>query len=445
MKQSSPALGRDIWRQTWPMTVGVTSLLGFNLVDSVFVARLGTEPLAAQSFSFPLVFLTIGIQVGMGIAIAALISRAIGAGQGHRAGRLGVLVLAGGGAVMALLLMLLWLLQDSAFALLGASPEIRAVIRPFWAVQVCAGWVGAMVYFGYSLFRAHGNTRFPGTMMLLTSLINLVLDPILIFGLGPVPALGLPGAAWATLAAFSCGGLVLAWALRGRGWLERQDVMQEARMSAGPFARIAGPAMISQLMPPLAAMLATGLVAGMGESAVAAWGLTSRLEGFSIVLVLGMTMALPPWLGRCYGAGDWPQVEQLMRTAARMILIWQVLIGLVLTVLARPLASLLVESPQVRDHLATLIHFLPPSYGLLGVCMLVVSASNALGWPMRAMAISFLRLFACYLPFLWLGSQLAGFTGLAAGAAIGNLFAGAMAWRGYRLALRARMAQIAPD
>ena len=67
-------LSRRIWQQTWPMTLGVLSLLGFNLVDSVFVARLGTEPLAAQSFTFPLVFLTIGIQVGMGIAIAALIS-----------------------------------------------------------------------------------------------------------------------------------------------------------------------------------------------------------------------------------------------------------------------------------------------------------------------------------------------------------------------------------
>ena len=66
-------LSRRIWQQTWPMTLGVLSLLGFNLVDSVFVARLGTEPLAAQSFTFPLVFLTIGIQVGMGIAIAALI------------------------------------------------------------------------------------------------------------------------------------------------------------------------------------------------------------------------------------------------------------------------------------------------------------------------------------------------------------------------------------
>ena len=435
MRHADSSLTRQIWRQTWPMTLGVLSLLGFNLVDSVFVARLGTEPLAAQSFSFPLVFLTIGVQVGMGIAIAALISRAIGAGQEHRAGRLGVLVLTGGGAVMALLLFLLWALQDPAFALLGASERIREVIRPFWNVQVLASWAGAMAYFGYSLFRAHGNTRFPGTMMVVTSLVNLVLDPVLIFGLGPVPALGLEGAAWASLAAFACGGLTTAWFLRGRGWLERDQVLAEVRASAGPFAHIAGPAMVSQLMPPLAAMLATGLVARLGESAVAAWGLTSRLESFSIVLVLGMTMALPPWLGRCYGGGRWQEVERVMATAARMVVFWQLGLGLVLAVLAAPLAGLLVEDGAVCDHLTVLIRFLPPSYGLLGVCMLVVSASNALGWPVRAMTISFLRLFACYLPLLSLGAWLGGLTGLAIGAALGNALAGAMAWLGYRRAL----------
>ena len=428
-------LSRRIWQQTWPMTLGVLSLLGFNLVDSVFVARLGTEPLAAQSFTFPLVFLTIGIQVGMGIAIAALISRAIGAGQEERAGRLGVLVLTGGGAVMAALALLLWAVQDPAFALLGASDRLREVIRPFWTVQLCASWVGAMAYFGYSLFRAHGNTRFPGTMMMVTSLVNLVLDPILIFGLGPVPALGLEGAAWASLAAFSTGGLITALALRGRGWLERDDVLREVRESAGPFAAIAGPAMISQLMPPLAAMLATGLVARLGESAVAAWGLTSRLESFSIVLVLGMTMALPPWLGRCYGGNDWDTVRRLMRVAAAMVIGWQLLLGLLMALLAAPLAGLLVDTAPVQAYLALLIRWLPPSYGLLGVCMLVVSASNALGWPMRAMLISFLRLFLCYLPLLWLGYQLGDFGGLALGAAFGNLLAGVMAWMFYQQAL----------
>ena len=438
MTESSPttlSLVRQLWQQTWPMALGVMSLLGFYLVDSIFVARLGTAPLAAQSFTFPLAFLVIGVQVGIGIAIAALISRAIGAGQQDQANRLGALVLTGGGLLLGVLLLLLWLLQAPAFSLIGASDAIRELIRPYWAIQVLAMWVGGVLYFGYSLFRAHGNTRFPGLMMVLTSLLNLVLDPLLIFGVGDWDGFGLPGAALASLLAFAIGLGILVLALRGKGWVQRHGMLVQMRVSAWPFAQIAGPAMISQLMPPLAAMLATALVARAGDQAVAAWGMASRLESFSIVLVLGMTMALPPWLGRCYGGNDWETVRRLMRVAAAMVIAWQVLLGLVMALLAAPLASLLVETAPVQAYLTVLIRWLPPSYGLLGICMLVVSASNALGWPMRAMLISFLRLFLCYLPLLWLGYQLGDFGGLALGAAFGNLLAGVMAWGFYQQAL----------
>ena len=438
MTESSPttlSLVRQLWQQTWPMALGVMSLLGFYLVDSIFVARLGTAPLAAQSFTFPLAFLVIGVQVGIGIAIAALISRAIGAGQQDQANRLGALVLTGGGLLLGVLLLLLWLLQAPAFSLIGASDAIRELIRPYWAIQVLAMWVGGVLYFGYSLFRAHGNTRFPGLMMVLTSLLNLMLDPILIFGVGDWDGFGLPGAALASLLAFAIGLGIQVLALRGKGWVQRHGMLVQMRVSAWPFAQIAGPAMISQLMPPLAAMLATALVARAGDQAVAAWGMASRLESFSIVLVLGMTMALPPWLGRCYGGNDWETVRRLMRVAAAMVIGWQVLLGLAMALLAAPLAGLLVETAPVQSYLTLLIRWLPPSYGLLGVCMLVVSASNALGWPMRAMLISFLRLFLCYLPLLWLGYQLGDFGGLALGAAFGNLLAGVMAWGFYQQAL----------
>ncbi len=438
MTESSPttlSLVRQLWQQTWPMALGVMSLLGFYLVDSIFVARLGTAPLAAQSFTFPLAFLVIGVQVGIGIAIAALISRAIGAGQQDQANRLGALVLTGGGLLLGGLLLLLWLLQAPAFSLIGASDAIRELIRPYWAIQVLAMWVGGVLYFGYSLFRAHGNTRFPGLMMVLTSLLNLMLDPILIFGVGDWDGFGLPGAALASLLAFAIGLGILVLALRGKGWVQRHGMLVQMRVSAWPFAQIAGPAMISQLMPPLAAMLATALVARAGDQAVAAWGMASRLESFSIVLVLGMTMALPPWLGRCYGGNDWDTVRRLMRVAAAMVIGWQLLLGLLMALLAAPLAGLLVDTAPVQAYLTLLIRWLPPSYGLLGVCMLVVSASNALGWPMRAMLISFLRLFLCYLPLLWLGYQLGDFGGLALGAAFGNLLAGVMAWMFYQQAL----------
>lgn len=423
------SLGRTLWRQTWPMAIGVLSLLGFQLVDSAFIARLGTTPLAAQSFTFPLSFMIIGVQVGMGIAIAALVSRALGAGEQARARRLGSLVLLSGAVVIALLAVSLWLLQTPIFQLLGAGPEVLAEIADYWGPQLLAGWLGALAYFGYSLFRAHGDTTFPGSMMVLTSLVNLCLDPLLIFGIGPWPGLGLPGAAWATTIAFATGLVLLGARLANRDWLASEGLVGELRVSIGGFAGVAGPAMISQLMPSLASMLAVSAVAQLGQTAVAAWGLGSRLETVSLMVVLAMTMSLPPWLGRCYGAGDWLQVRRLMHLAFKVVVIWQLGLGLVMALLSPWLAGLLAGNPEVRSELAILIRFLLPSYAALGVCMLVVSAGNALGWPMRAMLMSAARLFICYLPCLWLGiSLVGGIPGLAGGAALGNVLAGLLAW-----------------
>ncbi|GAA0569506.1 MATE family efflux transporter [Halomonas salifodinae] len=439
---STPSLARQLWRQTWPMTLGVLALLGFQLTDSAFIARLGTAPLAAQAYTFPLSFLIIGIQVGLGIAIAALISRALGAGEAQRARRLGSLVLLLGAAVLGGLALLLWLIQAPVFALLGADAATLGLIRAYWAPQLLAAWLGALLYFFYSLFRAHGDTRLPGKLMVVTSLANLVLDPLLIFGLGSWEGWGLPGAAWATVLAFALGLGIVARRLAGQAWLAVEGLAEEARRSARPFLGIAGPAMVGQLMPPLAAMLAIAVVATLGEASVAAWGLASRLETLSLVVVLALTMSLPPWLGRCYGAGDWGQVDRLIRLAMRVVVGWQLVLGGLLALLAPWVAAGLSGSPEVQEDLALLIRFLLPSYALLGLCMLMVSAGNALGWPLRSMLMSAARLFLCYLPCLWLGARLGDLVGLAVGAALGNLLAGALAWQWSRRLLRARMSRV---
>ncbi|MEC7296767.1 MAG: MATE family efflux transporter, partial [Pseudomonadota bacterium] len=391
-------LAITLWRQTWPMAIGVLALLGFQLVDSAFIARLGTAPLAAQSFTFPLSFLIIGIQVGMGIAIAALISRALGAGEQARAKRLSSLVLIAGGAVIAVLAVALWLLQVPLFQLLGADETALTYIRTYWGPQLFSAWLGALLYFMYSVFRAHGDTRMPGKMMVLSSLINLALDPLFIFGVGGWEGWGLPGAAWATAVAFSVGLLLTGAKLRRCQWATMDDIGQEAVRSWRPFTGIAAPAMVSQLMPPLAAMLAIAAVAGLGDTQVAAWGLASRLETLSLMVILAMTMSLPPWLGRCYGAGDWGQIQQLMRLALKVAVIWQLSLGVLLALASPWVAMALAGNPEVQSELALLIRFMLPSYAALGVCMLVVSAGNALGWPLRAMLLSSARLFICYLP-----------------------------------------------
>lgn len=417
------------------MAIGVMSLLGFQLVDSAFVARLGTAPLAAQSFTFPITFLMIGIQVGLGIAIAALISRAIGAGETARARRLGSLVLFGGAAAIGVLALGLWVFEEPIFRQLGAEGEALELISQYWPVQLVANWFAALLYFGYTLFRAHNNTRLPGLLMVTTSLINLVVDPVLIFGIGGWQGLGLPGAALATIVAFACGLSLLVWQLSQRDWLSRRGLVGEARRSTGAFAVIAGPAMLSQLMPALSAMAATALIASLGEQAVASWGLASRLETVSLMLVLGLTMSLPPWLGHCYGAGNWARIRALMSIAFQAVIVWQAVLGVAMALAAPWVAAGLSSDPAVQSGLTWLMRAMLPSYALLGLCMVVVSASNALGWPLRAMMISFARLFVCYLPCVALGVWLGEMRYVGLGAALGNVLAGTMAWLSFRWSL----------
>lgn len=414
------------------MLFGVLSLMSFQLADSIFIGQLGRDPLAALGFTVPMQQLVIGLQVGLGIATTAVISRTLGAGNNARAERLAALVVMIGGTLVFLLLAMVWLLRETILDLLGAEPALTPLITDYWVPWLGAAWLGAMLYFGYSICRSHGDTRLPGYMMVATSLLNIALDPLYIF----VFDWGLPGAALATITAFSAGCLVVYPKLLRRRWL-RFDLAELALMKAiRQLSGIMAPAMMSQLMPPLAASLATALVAGFGTAAVGAWGLGTRLEFFSIVVVLALTMSMPPMIGRMLGAGDIGQIRKLVRLGVRFVVIWQLVIGIVWLALSGVVSKLFTTDPAVTGILHDYLLRVPLSYSGLGVCMLMVSVCNALGLSMRALLISVLRLFLCFLPFLWAGAQIAGMPGLLTGALIGNLLAGAQAYLFYRQGMR---------
>ena len=428
---NNPDLGRELFRMTWPMLFGVLSLMSYQLVDSAFIGQLGVEPLAALGFTLPMQLLVIGVQVGIGIATTAIIARTLGEGHEDRARRLGGLVVLLGSAVILLLTVLLWLNRGWLLPLIGAEESLMPLISAYWQPWLLSAWLGAFLYFGYSLCRSHGDTATPGALMVITALMNIALDPLFIF----VFDWGLPGAAWATVASFAAGTLVVYWRLFQRRWLTLDLGGLPVPGAARELGRMAGPAMMSQLMPPMAAMLATGLVASFGDAAVGAWGIGNRLEFFSIVVVLALTMSMPPMIGRFLGAGQIDQIEQLIRLAVRFVLVFQLAVALLWLLLSGFLTPLFASDGDVQSLLQDYLWRVPLSYSGLGVCILMVSASNAMGMPLRALLISVLRLFACFLPFLWLGGQIGGIQGLFSGALVGNLAAGLVSWRLYRQGL----------
>lgn len=425
------SLARQLYAMTWPMLFGALSLMTFQLADSAFIGQLGRDPLAALGFTLPMQQLIIGLQVGLGIATTAIISRTLGVGDQLRAFRLGGLVITVGSTLVFILCAALWLLQSPVMHALGADDSLLPLVRSYWVPWLLSAWIGAFLYFGYSICRSHGDTKLPGYMMVATSLTNIALDPLYIFVFG----WGLPGAAWATVTSFGIGCLVIYRKLLKRGWA-RFDLRQLALGRAlKQLNSIMAPAMVSQLMPPVSSMLATALVAGFGSAAVAAWGLGTRLEFFSIVVVLALTMSLPPMIGHMLGAGDIEKIRKLVRLAVRFVVVWQLAIGLIWLIASGVVSELFSSDQQVQEVLAAYLVRVPLSYSGLGVCMLMVSACNALGLAMRALLISTLRLFLCFLPLLWLGSQINGIHGLMSGALVGNLFAGLMAYRFYRLGM----------
>ncbi|WP_407833818.1 MATE family efflux transporter [Vibrio rotiferianus] len=429
---AQPTLAKQLFTMTWPMLFGVLSLMSFQLVDSAFIGQLGILPLAAQGFTLPLQMVVIGIQVGLGIATTAVISKALGANDTRYAKQLGGLVLMIGSVGVAIFGLLIWFLRYPILSLLSAPESVMPIIDSYWPWWLLSSWVGAVLYFYYSICRANGNTMLPGTMMMVTSGVNLVLDPIFIFTFD----LGINGAALATIIAFGFGILVVAPRVQKNHWATFQWQDLNVVKSITSIGNIMGPAMISQLLPPLSSMLATKLLAGFGTAAVASWALGSRYEFFAIVSVLALTMSMPPMVGRLLGAKNYTDIRALVSIAVKFILGFQLLIALLTFAAANPLALLMTSDTQVEQVLRMHLMIVPISLGSLGVCMLMVSICNALGKSYTALTISALRLFLFFLPCLWVGAQMGGIQGLLIGASIGNLMAGFSAYMTYQKTIR---------
>lgn len=430
-QDSSPSLGQQLFKMTWPMLFGVLSIMSFQLVDSAFIGQLGILPLAAQGFTLPIQMIIIGIQVGLGIATTAVIAKAIGAKEERYAKQLGGLVIVMGSVGVAVFSVLIYLLREPILLMLSAPESVFPIIDSYWIYWLVSSWTGAVLYFLYSVCRANGNTMLPGTMMMVTSGLNLVLDPIFIFTLD----MGINGAAVATIVAFGLGILFIVPKVSRKHWVlfDWSDV--DVGKSIRSIGNIMGPAMISQLLPPLSSMLATKLLAGYGTAAVAAWALGSRYEFFAIVSVLALTMSMPPMVGKLLGSNNLTDIRKLVTIACKFVIGFQFVIALITWVSSDGLALLMTSEAEVESILNYHLMVVPVSLGPLGICMLMVSINNALGKSYTALTISALRLFAFFLPCLWVGAQLGGIEGLFWGALVGNVLAGICAWFMYQRAL----------
>ncbi len=428
-------------RMTAPMIVGMLMMFTFNLVDTLFISFLGTEPLTAISFTFPVAFAVMSMAIGLGIGASAVVARYLGRGETDRAREAATVINYISLAMASLLVVVCWIFLDEIFGLLGADGELLALIRRFMLVWLPGSLLIVCMMTGNSILRANGNTRTPSMLMAFAGFCNAVLDPLLIFGLGPFPALGIQGAAWATVISWGLAFSYLYWLLVFKlEMVSRQLPSVETMASSGrEMLRIGIPAAGANMMTPLAAGVMTAIAAGFGNSAVAALGVGGRIEPIATLLVLAMSTSLPPLISQNYGAGHVHRVAEAYRISIRFVLVWQLLIYGVLALAAPLIARVFSDDPEVIATIKLFLWILPLGYGMQGIIILTNSSLNALHQPMSALWLSIARFFVFHVPLAWLGSVYFGLWGFFAGAVAGNLLMGAISLAAFNRALNAEM------
>jgi Na+-driven multidrug efflux pump len=267
---------------------------------------------------------------------------------------------------------------------------------------------------GNSTIRATGDSRTPGLIMIAGALINTGLDPLLIFGPGVFPALGISGAALATLIGRSSTFCVALFVLirRERLITFEKPLFREMTASWGEILYIGLPNAGTKMIVPLGVGAVTRILAGSGMAAVAGYGIGSRLEFFSLAAVNALSTIFGPFIGQNIGAGKLGRVSEGFRKAELFSFALGGSFFLIYLFSGRIIASVFSDDPEVVSTAALYIRVVAAAYGLQGFYMITASGLNVLKRPFHAAGLSLLEMFGLIIPLGLLGSVLYGVSGV---------------------------------
>jgi putative MATE family efflux protein len=407
-------IARTLISMAVPMLAGTFALNAYNLADTWFVSRLGTEPLAAMSFTFPVVMFLGFFMRGIGTGAMTVVAHALGANRSDDAATitthasfLCVLV----GSVLAVGG---WFSIRPIFSRLGASGEILAMAEQYMRIWYLGMIFRSLQVMFNDVVISTGHTKASSSLMVLGTVLNFGLDPVMIFGLLGFPRMGIRGAALATIISE---GIVMVSAFFLL--LRRYRLLSFARATASSILsswerilRIGVPSILSSVLNPLSSGVVTRLVAGFGVAAVAAFGVAGRIEMFAFMIPMTVGMSLLPFIAQNFGAGRMDRVRIVYRGATAFAFGFGLAIALAFTFAARLLAGFFTTDPEVTGVLVRYIRITCFGYGMLEVHRYATFCMTGIHKPMISTALNALRLIVLLVPLAYLGARIVGLAGM---------------------------------
>lgn len=429
-KLTQGPVGRHLIDMTVPVLLGITMLMAQSFIDTYFLGMVGDSALAAYSFGFPILMIVTSVAIGLGAGTSSVVARAIGSGDHQRAKRLATDSLLLSFLITAMLSFIGILTINPLFRLLGAPDDMIPMISTFMTILYCGVPFLVIGMVGTSSMRATGDTVLPSKLMVAGAILNVALDPIFIFGLGPVPGLGLNGAAIAALLARGAmfAGTIYFLAHRLDMISFKKPQPGEMRRSWRDILHVGLPAAGTNAIIPVGMALITAMIARYGPEAVAGFGVASRVESMVLVIYYAMSSTIGPFVGQNLSAGKEDRIQLALRLCARFCITSGLVIAVVLALLSGVLPSLFSDNPAVTDVTRLFLWIAPVSYGAYGIVMVVNAAFNGLGTPMPGVMISATRIIALYVPLAILGKAMFGIAGIFGAYAVANFLSGLLGY-----------------
>jgi putative MATE family efflux protein len=420
----------NLRRQGAPFALGLVAIFSFEAVDLFFIGQLGDAPLAAIGFTLPVIWLLYGIGIGFEAGAASCVSRAVGKGNQSLARRLttDTAVLA---SLVALVLCFIGLATiEPVFRLLGAPADLMPQIRAYMEVWYWVAPIDVALWTCLASIRARGNALLESKIIIASALLNLVLDPLFIFGLFGFPRLEIQGAAVATLISAATMLIYSIWHLHSHLnvfasiFAPFKDILDSWKH----MLAIGIPAMITNAIIPLSSAIVVAMVAGYGVDAVAGFGIAMRLEPMALIPFYALSGVSSPFFGQNFGAGHFDRLLEARRVIMKFSLGLGLTLAILMSLLAAPLASLFTDSAGIQAVAVNYIWIVSWSWGAYGIVMSVNAAFNGSGRPLPGVMISAMRVIFIFLPLAFIGRWLFGLNGLFAASTMANLAIGLLAY-----------------
>ena len=452
---TSGDIGWPLFFLSLPIVVQNLFQVLYNLADTFWLGRYSTEALSAITFAFPIVFLMISLALGVSVAGSVLVAQHTGAGDEERAAYAASQTMAYAAVISLVLGVLGYVFVDDITALLGVNETVAPLVVEYMRVYA----VGLFAVFGFAVFmslmRGYGDTVTPMYVMAGSVVLNILLDPIFIFGFDANPLFGFLGLGGLEAAALDATGFT-GWGIAGaaiatvgsralallvglrimfRG--ERGVRIRLSEMVPDPeFGRtvlgIGLPASAEGAARSVSITALLVVVATFPNAVSGAYGIGTRIFSVIFLPALAVSQGIETMTGQNIGAEELDRAAETNRFGARALLALLTAGGGVIVLAARPIAGVFSPDPAVVDHATTFLRVSGLSFGFIGVMRAYTGGFRGAGHTMIAAVISLITLGFVRLPVAWVAAGSLGVMGLWIAFPISNVVGGVVAYLWFR-------------